>query len=117
MNHLNPKVVRASAGSLFREPVIRVKLAETIALLKQRGTHVLATTSHKGKPLHEADFTGAAMIVVGNEGAGVPQEVLALADERITIPHSPRVESLNAGIAASIVLYEAARQRQKLTTD
>ena len=117
VNHFNPKVVRASAGSLFREAVIRVKLGESIALLKQRGVHVLATTSHKGRPLHEASFTGAAMIVVGNEGAGVPQEVLALADERITIPHSPRVESLNAGIAASIVLYEAARQRQKLTAD
>jgi RNA methyltransferase, TrmH family len=78
---------------------------------------VLATSSHKGKPLHEADFTGTAMIVVGNEGAGVPAEILSLADELVTIPHSPRVESLNAGIAASILLYEAARQRQKLTAD
>ena len=58
------------------------------------------------------------MIVVGNEGAGVPAEILSLADELVTIPHSPRVESLNAGIAASILLYEAARQRSKnLTTD
>jgi TrmH family RNA methyltransferase len=51
------------------------------------------------------------MIVVGNEGAGVPAEILSMADELVTIPHSPRVESLNAGIAASILLYEAARQR------
>jgi RNA methyltransferase, TrmH family len=78
---------------------------------------VLATSSHKGKPLHEADFTGAAMIVVGNEGAGVPAEILSLADELVTIPHSPRVESLNAGIAASILLYEAARQRGALAAD
>jgi RNA methyltransferase, TrmH family len=112
VSHFNPKAVRASAGSLFREPLMRVKMAETIPLLKQHGVRVLATSSHKGKPLNEADFTGAAMIVIGNEGAGVPQEVLALADERITIPHSERVESLNAGIAASILLYEAARQRQ-----
>jgi TrmH family RNA methyltransferase len=109
----NAKAVRASAGSLFREPLLRVKMAETIPLLKERGVRVIATSSHKGKPLHEADFTGAAMIVVGNEGAGVPHEVLALADELVTIPHSPRVESLNAGIAASILLYEAARQRSK----
>jgi TrmH family RNA methyltransferase len=107
------KAVRASAGSLFREPLLRVKMAETIALLKERGVRVIATSSHKGKPLHEADFTGAAMIVVGNEGAGVPHEVMALADDLVTIPHSPRVESLNAGIAASILLYEAARQRNK----
>jgi RNA methyltransferase, TrmH family len=118
VSHFNPKSVRASAGSLFREPLLRVKMAETIGLLKQHGVRVFATSSHKGKPLQEADFTGAAMIVIGNEGAGVPQELLALADERITIPHSERVESLNAGIAASILLYEAARQRYKnLTTD
>jgi RNA methyltransferase, TrmH family len=113
----NAKAVRASAGSLFREPLLRVKMAETIPLLKQHGMRVLAASSHKGKPLHEADFTGAAMIVVGNEGAGVPQEILALADELVTIPHSARVESLNAGIAASILLYEASRQRKKLTAD
>jgi TrmH family RNA methyltransferase len=96
---------------------MRVKMAETIALLKQGGVRVLATSSHKGKALHEADFTGAAMIVLGNEGAGVPPELLSLADELVNIPHSPRVESLNAGIAASILLYEAARQRKNLTTD
>ncbi|HMC29553.1 MAG TPA: RNA methyltransferase [Candidatus Angelobacter sp.] len=110
----NAKAVRASAGSLFRQPLLRVKMAETIPLLKQRGVRVIATSSHKGRPLHEADFTGAAMIVVGNEGAGVPHEVLSQADELVTIPHSSRVESLNAGIAASILLYEAARQRQKI---
>src|SRR5438270_7109614 len=117
VSHFNPKAVRGSAGSLFREPLIRVKLGESIPLLKQNGVRVLATSSHKGKPLHEADFTGAAMIVVGNEGAGVPQEILSLADELVTIPHSARVESLNAGIAASILLYEAARQRKAITAD
>jgi TrmH family RNA methyltransferase len=118
VSHFNPKTVRGSAGSLFRQPILRVKLGESITALKEQGVRVLATSSHKGKPLHEADFTGAAMIVVGNEGAGVPLEILSLADELVTIPHSPRVESLNAGIAASILLYEAARQRNKnLTTD
>src|ERR1051325_6173334 len=111
VSHFNSKAVRGSAGSLFRQPLLRVKLIESILALKQQGLRVLATSSHKGTSLHEADFTGAAMIVVGNEGAGVPQEILSLADELVTIPHSPRVESLNAGIAASILLYEAARQR------
>jgi len=113
VSHFNPKAIRASAGSVFREPLVRVKLAESIPLLKQHGVRILATSSHKGQPLHECNFAGAAMIVIGNEGTGVPQELLALADERITIEHSARVESLNAGIAASILLYEAARQRQK----
>ena len=111
VSHFNPKAVRGSAGSIFREPLLRVKLAESITALKQQGMRVLATSSHKGKPLQEADFTGAAMMVVGNEGAGVPAEILSMANELVTIPHSPRVESLNAGIAASILLYEAARQR------
>src|SRR5690349_12133360 len=91
VSHFNSKAVRGSAGSIFREPLIRVKLSESISLLKQHGVRVLATSSHKGKPLHEADFTGAALIVVGNEGAGVPQEILSLADDLVTIPHSPRV--------------------------
>jgi TrmH family RNA methyltransferase len=111
VSHFNPKTVRGSAGSLFREPLVRVKLGESLQILKQQGVRVLATSSHKGKPLQEANFTGAAAIVVGNEGAGVPPEILSLADELVSIPHSPRVESLNAGIAASILLYEAARQR------
>jgi TrmH family RNA methyltransferase len=117
VSHFNPKAVRGSAGSLFREPLIRLKLGESIPALKRQGVRVLTTSSHKGKPLQEADFTGPAMIVVGNEGAGVPPEILSLADELVTIPHSPRVESLNAGIAASILLYEAARQRQTPTAD
>ena len=117
VSHFNPKAVRASAGSLFRQPLIKTKLIETVPLLKEQGVRVLATSSHKGKPLHEANFTGAAMIIVGNEGAGVPQEILAQADELVTIPHSARVESLNAGIAASILLYEAARQRETRSGD
>jgi TrmH family RNA methyltransferase len=56
------------------------------------------------------------MVIIGNEGAGVPTDILSAVDELITIPQSPRVESLNAGIAASIILYEAARQK-KLAAD
>ncbi len=113
VSHFNPKVARASAGSLFREPLVPVNLAESIQALKQHGVQVFATSSHKGVPLPQADFSGPCMIVIGNEGAGVPPEILAAADDLITIPHSPRVESLNAGIAASIVLYEAARQKTR----
>lgn len=118
VSHSNPKVVRASAGSLFREPLISVKLAEAITLLKQNAYRVVASSSHKGKPLDQADFTGPSVLLIGNEGAGLPAEILAEADELVTIPHSSRVESLNAGMAASIMLYEVARQRSKnLTTD
>ena len=111
VSHFNPKVARASAGSLFRQPLVHVNMKESIQALKQHGVRVLATSSHKGIPLPQTDFSGPCMIVIGNEGAGVPADILSVADDLLTIPHSPRVESLNAGIAASIVLYEAARQK------
>lgn len=112
----NPKVVRASAGSVFREPLIAVKLEEAIQRMKQEGLRVVASSSHKGKPLYEADFTGPLALLIGSEGAGLPAEILSQADELVTIPHSPRVESLNAGMAAAILLYEVSRQRNKNPT-
>jgi TrmH family RNA methyltransferase len=115
VSHFNPKVARASAGSLFREPLLHVELDQLLPVLKQRGVRVLATSSHKGIPLPEADFSGACIVIIGNEGAGVPAKITAQADQLLRIPHDPRVESLNAGIAASIVLYEAERQRQNLS--
>ena len=110
-SHFNPKVVRASAGSVFREPVIRVPLVEAVNRLKEHQVRVVATSSHKGKPAYEIDLNGPVALLIGSEGAGLPPAIAAQADELVTIPHSPRVESLNAGIAASILLYEAARQR------
>lgn len=108
----NWKAVRASAGSLFRLPMAKVELTKALEEIKTRGVRVLATSSHKGTAISEADLRGPVAFVVGSEGAGVPKDVLAEADELVAIPHSSRVESLNAGIAASIVLYEAARQRK-----
>lgn len=108
----NSKVVRASAGSVFREPVIRASLSEVAPTLKQSGLRIVATSSHKGKPLDAIDLRGPLALLVGSEGAGIPPAIVAHADELVTIPHSARVESLNAGIAASILLYEAARQRR-----
>jgi RNA methyltransferase, TrmH family len=107
----NWKSVRASAGSLFRLPAAKAELAAVIAELKSRSIVVLATSSHKGNPISETDLTRPVALIVGNEGAGVAKHLLAQADEVVTIPHSDKVESLNAAIAASVVLYEASRQR------
>jgi TrmH family RNA methyltransferase len=76
------------------------------------GVSVLATSSHKGTAIAEVDLRAPVAFIVGSEGAGIPKDVLAQADEVVAIPQSSRVESLNAGIAASILLYEAARQRR-----
>ena len=111
-SHFSAKVVRASAGSVFRAPIIRVPLAAAVRDLKGQGIRVIATSSHKGKLLDEIDLTGPLALLIGNEGAGLPPAIAAQADELVTIPHSPRVESLNAGIAASILLYEIQRQRK-----
>jgi TrmH family RNA methyltransferase len=114
----NSKVVRGSAGSVFRLPIVHghgragtERLEEISEKLRRKGVRLIATSSHKGISLEQADLKGAAAIFFGNEGAGLPREVMAKMDEFISIPHTPQVESLNAGVAASIVLYEAARQR------
>lgn len=107
----NPKAVRASAGSLFRVPTVAVKLAEAAPKLREHGLRLVATSSHQGTPVDQAELAGPLAIFLGSEGAGLPRETMSLMDEVLAIPHSPRVESLNAGIAASILLYEAARQR------
>jgi TrmH family RNA methyltransferase len=107
----NPKVIRASAGSVFRLPIAQANLEEVIEQLRERGVRLLATSSHKGTPLTEAKLSGPLAIFIGSEGAGLPRELTAQMDEFVAIPHSPQVESLNAGVAASIVLYEVARQR------
>jgi TrmH family RNA methyltransferase len=107
----NSKVVRASAGSVFRLPIARVKLIEVLPEMRSRGLRLVATSSHKGTPLHGAKLTGPLAIFIGSEGAGLPSDLLSQMDETLAIPHSEQVESLNAGVAASIVLYEVARQR------
>ncbi len=112
VGHFNPKVVRASAGSIFRLPVVQVETKSLVSELRHRGLRLLATSSHKGTPLPQAQLSGPLALFIGSEGAGLPRELTHQIDETVAIPHSPRVESLNAGVAASIVLYEAARQRR-----
>jgi TrmH family RNA methyltransferase len=108
----NPKLVRASAGSLFRLGVVQADIAAVLPQLRAHGVRLAATSSHKGTPLPAAKLGGPLALFVGNEGAGLPKELLKEMDEIVMIPHSPRVESLNAGVAASIMLYEIARQRE-----
>src|SRR5580700_7019724 len=118
----SPKAVRASAGSALRLPVLRglavpVLLAQLrVAEVKVMAASSHATTEQDSEAQAVADLRDPVAIFIGSEGAGLPPEVEHAADARIAIPIAESVESLNAGIAASIVLYEAARQR-KSTTD
>jgi TrmH family RNA methyltransferase len=111
VSSFNSKVIRASAGSVFRLPIVQTKLAAILDQLRELGLRLIATSSHKGTPLDQARLTGPLAIFIGSEGAGLPRDLLAEMTDTVVIPHSPTVESLNAGVAASIVLYETARQR------
>jgi TrmH family RNA methyltransferase len=111
----NSKVIRASAGSIFRLPVLLSKnnggVEGITAKFRTQAVRMIATSSHKGTPLDQARLTGPSAVFIGSEGSGLPRNLMAQVDELVAIPHSPQVESLNAGVAGSIVLYEAARQR------
>jgi len=108
----NPKVVRASAGSVFRLPVARAKLSDALGPMKEHGLRLVATASHKGTSLDQAKVSGPLAIFIGSEGAGLSRDLIKEMDEVVAIPQAPQVESLNAGVAASIVLYELMRQRK-----
>lgn len=112
----SPKAVRASAGSALRLPMLRgLAIPILMAQLRVAGVKIYAASSVPGGEANtsfEADLRDPAAIFVGSEGSGVPAAVRHAADAVISIPTVAAVESLNAGVAASIVLYEAARQRR-----
>jgi TrmH family RNA methyltransferase len=107
----NPKAVRASAGSVFRVPLLAVSQQECLEKLHEAGVKILATTVHAAQPAERVNMAGPVALIIGNEGNGVANDLAAKADARITIPCPGPVESLNAAVAASVLLYEAARQR------
>ena len=111
VNEWNPKVVRSSAGSIFRLPLVHATPEECFTTLREGGARVLTTSVTNAAPIHEANLTGPVAFLIGNEGAGVPAGIAKQADSAITIPCPGPVESLNAAVAASVLLYETSRQR------
>ena len=109
----NPKVLRASVGEWFRLPVAtQQNLTEVVTQHQQNGVQVIATTSTTEKNYWDVDFSRPSLILLGNEGAGLSNELITLADERVKIPLLNGVESLNVAIATALILYEAKRQLQ-----
>ncbi len=106
----NAKTLRASSGSAFRLPVVALAADEAFAALRAQGVRIFAAVARDGDS--EADLRGPSALLVGNEGSGLPEAWIAQADARVTIPLPGAVESLNAAIAGSVLLYEAMRQRQ-----
>lgn len=108
----NQKALRASAGSVFRVPVATAT-PDAMETLEQQGVKLYAAVKEYATGIDEADMRGPCALLIGNEGAGLSEDWLRLADQRITIPCPGPVESLNAAVAGSLLLYEASRQRRR----
>lgn len=107
----NPKVIRSTMGALFRMPFLYADdILDSVRELKRRGITVYAAHL-QGEGFYEKDYCRGTAFLIGNEGNGLTEEITALADEKIKIPMMGQVESLNAAIAATLMAYEALRQR------
>jgi TrmH family RNA methyltransferase len=112
----NPKVLRASAGTWFRLPLATASLLlPQLQHYQREGLQVVATTPTAPLEYWQVDLRRPTLVLVGNEAAGLSKPLLQLADQQVRIPLAAGVESLNAAIAAALLLYEAQRQRHRLT--
>lgn len=109
----NPKVIRATMGSVYRMPFVYVEDVVSLKeMLRDRKIRFFAAHLQGKNAYHEEDYTGGTAFLIGNEGNGLTEEAAEAADCLIRIPMCGQVESLNAAMAAGILMYEAARQRR-----
>ncbi len=112
-----PKVVRATMGSLMRLPIVRTKdFIRTVKELQEEGIALYAAALSGAVPYDKADWNRPCGVMIGNEGAGLSKEAQEAATKTVQIPMAGAVESLNAAVAASVLLFEAARQRRANTS-
>lgn len=108
----SPKVIRSAMGAAFRIPVVMAEdFAGMIGDVQRSGCNVYAAALGKSRSYFEYSYCGDIMFLIGNEGNGLSDEAIRGADQRIYIPMEPQVESLNAATAASVLVFEARRQR------
>lgn len=109
----NPKTIRATMGSVYRVPFLYADdLHEAMRRLQKCGIQIYAAHLKGEMPYDACDYTGGSAFLIGNEGNGLKKETAELADCYMKIPMAGEVESLNAGIASAILMYEATRQRR-----
>lgn len=113
----HPRTVRATAGSIFRLPVLQTNLADLTASLRDAGLQRVASSPDPGRDHDAVDLRGPTAILLGGEGAGLPRELRDAADVAVRIPMAAGVESLSVSAAAAVLLFEAARQRRSLSRD
>ncbi len=106
------KALRGSMGSALRLPIHQVaEVRDAVASARRYGAQVVATVPHGGVSLFHAQLAGPTALLIGGEGPGLSPDIIERADARVTIPMTAPVESLNAAVAAAVLLYEARRQR------
>ena len=109
----NPKTIRSTMGSVYRVPFLYTEeMGEMVDWLKEKGVAVYAAHLQGERAYDEENFRGSTAFLIGNEARGLREETAGAATRLMKIPMKGKVESLNAGVAASILLYEAARQRR-----
>lgn len=110
VNPFSPKVLRSAVGAHFSLNIVEVELLnDTIDLLKKQGLSILVASSHASDPVYDANLTSPVAWLLGNEGAGVSDELMGLADRQVNIPMVVG-ESLNVAAAAAICFFETSRQ-------
>jgi RNA methyltransferase, TrmH family len=107
------KALRGSMGSAFRLPLLtEPDTGYLVQTARRHNCRVIAAVPRGGRPPDEVSLAGSVLLMVGGEGAGLPSDVIDDADERVTIPMTPPVESLNTAVCAALLVYEARRQRR-----
>lgn len=110
----NPKTIRATMGSVYRVPFVCVEdLRESVKAMRERGIRCYAAHLSGRKHYDDCSFREGTAFLIGNEGNGLTSELADMADEYLKIPMEGQVESLNAGIATALLMYEAHRQRYR----
>ncbi|ASA24072.1 TrmH family RNA methyltransferase [Paenibacillus donghaensis] len=107
----NPKTIRSTMGSLFHLPVVEGDLGEILPQARERGALLVSTSLQGAESCYAHDFRGSQWLLIGSEGQGISPATAQLVDKSILIPMAGRAESLNAAMAATILLFEGMRQR------
>lgn len=107
----NPKTIRSTMGSMYHLPIVEADLGLLLPRARERGVRLVTTSLQAQSSCYDTDLRQPTWLILGNEGRGVSPEVAALSDVQVIIPMQGKAESLNVAMAATVLLFEASRQR------
>jgi TrmH family RNA methyltransferase len=112
----NPKTIRSTMGSLFHLPILESDLHELLPLARQKNIRLVSTSLQAQHSCYELDMADTIWFILGNEGSGVSESLQPFVSQQIIIPMRGKAESLNVAMAATVLLFEAGRQRAVVIT-